>query len=280
LLEEQNKKILQSKKEIEIQKAKLESRNQTITDSIEYAKSIQDGIMNRNSFQENIPNSFVFFKPKDIVSGDFYWYTRIEDKDIIALIDCTGHGVAGAFMTVIGNSLMNQIVVEHNITDPSAILKQLDKKVMEILRQKEVRTANHSMDIALCKIDHTEKTLTFAGAKRPLYIVRNGGFEEIKGDKYTVGEYNDTPYKEFENNVIPLTAETTFYLCSDGYADQFGEKVQKKYMIKRLKRLLQTVSSKSLDNQHKSLELEMDRWKGIMEQTDDMLVIGFQVCGD
>lgn len=275
LLEAQNKEILKSKKILEIQKLKLENWNQNITDSIEYAKSIQEGIMLKNSFQENIADSFVLFRPKDIVSGDFYWYSRQKKCDIIALIDCTGHGVAGAFMTVIANATMNQIVNEQGITDPSEILKIMDLKVMEILKQKEVTTKNHSMDIALCNIDYERQLVTYAGARRPLYVVENGGLTEIKGDKFTIGEYFNTPYKEFENTEVPIKEKQTFYMSSDGYADQFGIETQKKYMTKRFKHLLVTIADKSMLEQHKSLNLEMQRWQGEMEQTDDMLVIGF-----
>ncbi|MFQ3213749.1 MAG: tetratricopeptide (TPR) repeat protein [Marivirga sp.] len=275
LLEAQNKKILESKKKLEIQKAKLENWNQHMTDSIEYARSIQEGIMLKNNFQENLAHSFVLFRPKDIVSGDFYWYARKNDSDIIALIDCTGHGVAGAFMTVIANAAMNQIVNEQKLTDPAEILMQMDEKVMDILKQKEVTTKNHSMDIALCKIDHKQQLVTYAGARRALYIVEDGALQEIKGSKYTIGEYYDTPQKSFKNTAIPFSPNQIFYMSSDGYADQFGFETQKKYMTKRFKNLLVTIAEKSMLEQHKSLNLEMQRWQGEMEQTDDMLVIGF-----
>ena len=277
LLEYQNREILKSKKAIEIQKMKLESWNRNITDSIEYAKSIQEGIMNKNNFKENLPSSFVFYKPKDIVSGDFYWYSRQEGCDILALIDCTGHGVAGAFMTVIANATMNQIVNEENEIEPHKILAKLDIKVMKILKQKEVTTTNHSMDVALCKIDYHKKTVTFAGAKRPLYVVENNTFREFKGNKFTVGEYFNSPEKKFTFQEIDIVNNQTFYLSSDGFADQFGINTQKKYLRKRFKALLESISNKSLPEQGKSLEMEMKRWQGEMEQTDDMLVIGFRV---
>ncbi|WKV10795.1 tetratricopeptide repeat protein [Marivirga harenae] len=277
LLEYQNYQILKSKQAIEIQKMKLESWNQNITDSIEYAKSIQEGIMNKNSFKENIPSSFVYYKPKDIVSGDFYWYSRQEGCDILALIDCTGHGVAGAFMTVIANATMNQIVNEEKEIEPHKILAKLDVKVMEILKQKEVTTSNHSMDVALCKIDYEKKVVTFSGAKRPLYVVENNRLTEFKGNNFTVGEYFNSPHKKFTYQEIDIEPKQTFYLSSDGYADQFGINTQKKYLRKRFKTLLESISNKSLPEQDKSLEKEMKRWQGEMEQTDDMLVIGFRV---
>jgi tetratricopeptide (TPR) repeat protein len=277
LLEYQNHQILKSKQAIEIQKMKLESWNQNITDSIEYAKSIQEGIMNKNNFKENIPSSFVYYKPKDIVSGDFYWYSRQAGCDILALIDCTGHGVAGAFMTVIANATMNQIVNEEKEIEPHKILSKLDIKVMDILKQKEVTTSNHSMDVALCKIDHKNKAVTFSGAKRPLYVVENGILREFKGNNYTVGEYYNSPDKKFTFQEIDLAQNQTFYLSSDGYADQFGINTQKKYLRKRFKSLLESISNKSMPEQEKSLDLEMKRWQGEMEQTDDMLVIGFRV---
>jgi len=277
LLEFQNREILNSKKRLEIQKQKLENWNKNITDSIEYAKSLQEGIMSKNAFSKDISSHFVLYRPKDIVSGDFYWYAKKAHCQILALIDCTGHGVAGAFMTVIGNAVMNQIINEEQITDPAEILKLMDLKVMETLKQKKVTTKNHSMDVALCKIDNFNKELTFAGAKRPLYIIENEILREIKGDKYTIGEYFDTPDKHFHTHTIPIKSDQTFYLSSDGYADQFGFETQKKYMVKRFKNLLLRVADKSMLEQHKSLELEMQRWQGEMEQTDDMLVIGFRL---
>lgn len=277
LLEYQNQQILKSKQAIEIQKMKLESWNQNITDSIEYAKSIQEGIMNKNNFKENIPSSFVFYKPKDIVSGDFYWYSRQAGCDILALIDCTGHGVAGAFMTVIANATMNQIVNEEREIEPHKILAKLDVKVMDILKQKEVTTSNHSMDVALCKIDYENKLVTFSGAKRPLYVVENHNLKEFKGNNFTVGEYFNSPDKKFTYQEIDIEENQTFFLSSDGFADQFGINTQKKYLRKRFKSLLENISNKSLPEQRKSLEMEMKRWQGEMEQTDDMLVIGFRV---
>ncbi|WMN13055.1 tetratricopeptide repeat protein [Marivirga salinae] len=277
LLEYQNYEIRKSKRAIEIQKMKLESWNRNITDSIEYAKSIQEGIMNKNNFKENLSASFVYYKPKDIVSGDFYWYSRQEGCDILALIDCTGHGVAGAFMTVIANATMNQIVNEEKEIEPHKILTKLDIKVMEILKQKEVTTTNHSMDVALCKIDYVNKSVTFSGAKRPLYVVENNTLKEFKGNNFTVGEYFNTPDKKFTFQEIDIEENQTFYLSSDGFADQFGFNTQKKYLRKRFKTLLEGISNKSMPEQCKSLELEMKRWQGEMEQTDDMLVIGFRV---
>ncbi|WP_434547029.1 tetratricopeptide repeat protein [Marivirga sp.] len=277
LLEYQNHQILKSKQAIEIQKMKLESWNQNITDSIEYAKSIQEGIMNKNNFKENIPSSFVYYQPKDIVSGDFYWYSRQAGCDILALIDCTGHGVAGAFMTVIANATMNQIVNEEKEIEPHKILTKLDIKVMDILKQKEVTTSNHSMDVALCKIDHKKKVVTFSGAKRPLYVVEDGVLREFKGNNFTVGECFNSPDKKFTFQEIDLAQNQTFYLSSDGYADQFGINTQKKYLRKRFKSLLESISKKSMPEQEKSLDLEMKRWQGEMEQTDDMLVIGIRV---
>ena len=277
LLEYQNQQILKSKKALEIQKMKLESWNRDITDSIEYSKSIQEGIMNNNSFQDNIQKSFVYYRPKDIVSGDFYWYSRQNGFDIIALIDCTGHGVAGAFMTVIANAIMNQIVNEENETEPARILGLLDKKVMDILKQKEVTKTNHSMDVALCRIDHQNKELVFAGAKRPLYLIENNQLIELKGNKYTIGEYYNSPDKQFDQRHIQLNGQQTFYISSDGFPDQFGQNLQKKYMSKRFKNLLTLISEKSMAEQCKSLALEMQRWQGAMEQTDDMLVSGFRL---
>ncbi|GAA5023071.1 hypothetical protein GCM10011506_05660 [Marivirga lumbricoides] len=274
LLEQQHEQILLSKRAIELQKIKLESWNQNITDSIEYAKNIQEGIMNHHNFESNLSDSFIFYKPKDIVSGDFYWYSQLNNIDMLVLVDCTGHGVAGAFMTVIANAVLNQIVNEQKMTDPATILKMMDCKVMETLKQKEISMRNHSMDMSICKIDKKEGVLTYAGAKRPLYIISEGEIEVIKGNKYTIGEYYESPHKEFTNKEISIHPKLKIYLSSDGFADQFGHSVEKKYMTSRFKNLLKAISEKNMKQQGISLGLEMQRWQGEMEQTDDMLVIG------
>ena len=153
----------------------------------------------------------------------------------------------------------------------------LDEKVMEILKQKEVTTKTYSMEVALCRIDYENKTLTFSGAKRPLYVVENEKLFEFKGNNFSIGDYYNKTKKKFTFQEIDLNDNQVFYLSSDGYADQFGMETQKKYLSKRFKKLLENLSSKSFPEQSKNIQLEMKRWQGEMEQTDDMLVIGFSI---
>ena len=270
LLEQQNR-------DIEAQKEIIENKNQDITDSIQYAKSVQEAIINRNDISRGLPNAFVLFKPKDIVSGDFYWYSKNGSKQIVAVLDCTGHGVAGAFMTIIGNSILNQLVNEQDIWDPAEILHRLDWKVRDTLRHHKAKSTSHGMDVGLCCINSNDNTITFCGARRPLYYIRNNQFFEVKGNKFSISdslvEYN----KIFDNQQIPYNKGDVFYLTSDGYADQFGGEQNRKYMVKKLKQFLLKFHQDTMQNQEERLEIEIDNWKGFNEQTDDMLVIGFKV---
>ncbi len=257
-------------------RALLASKNQEITESIHYAQSVQDAILDRESIARSFPQSFIFYKPKDIVSGDFYWHSKLNGYDILATVDCTGHGVAGAFMTVIGNSLLNQIVVENHETNPAKILEQLDLKLRQTLRDKQVDISNHGMDIAICKIDKSDRMLTFAGARSNLYVIHDGTIEEIKGDRHTIGEVRNNEQKAFQQQSIAYHADDLFYLSSDGFADQFGENPNKKFMKKKFKALLTSIHQTPLENQGSLLEEALVDWQGDIEQTDDILVLGIK----
>jgi serine phosphatase RsbU (regulator of sigma subunit) len=224
---------------------------------------------------KNLPNSFIFHKPKDIVSGDFYWYHHEGDYDILAVLDCTGHGVAGAFMAIMANSILNQIINESRVSQPREILAELDRKVLAALKQQEVQQSNHDMDVAICHIDNHTKKLTFAGAKRPLYQLRDNELVEIKGSKSGIAESLDRENQEFKDLEIEHQPGDTFYISSGGYADQFGGEDNKKYMIKNFKEFLRKSYQTPLSGQAEALEAEIKGWAGDIEQTDDILVIGF-----
>ncbi len=257
-------------------RALLASKNREITESIKYAQSVQQAILDRESIQKSFPESFIFFRPKDIVSGDFYWHCKLNGWDILATVDCTGHGVAGAFMTVIGNSLLNQIIVENQEADPARILEQLDIKLKETLKERQVDLNKHGMDIAICRIDKRRKTLTFAGARSDLYTIKGGSFEEIKGDRHTIGENINGSTKSFRQHQVSLNKNDLFYLSSDGFADQFGENPNKKFMKKSFKELLTSIWSKPLSEQEACLDETLNAWQGTQEQTDDILVMGIR----
>jgi serine phosphatase RsbU (regulator of sigma subunit) len=276
LLEVQNEEITKSKSELEKQKHIIEEKNRDITDSINYAKGVQDAILNQKEFEEYLNDAFIYFRPKDIVSGDFYWYYRKKDYDIIAAVDCTGHGVAGAFMTIIGNSLLNQIVVESEERSPAKILKQLDDKVMKTLAHRQV--SSHGMDAAICCLDRKKSKVVFAGAKRPLYqVLTDGELREFKGNKVGIGDELSEMSRNFDDKEITFVKGDTFYMFSDGYPDQFGGPVQKKFMTRRFKKLIVENNQKEMREVSGILSHEMSEWMNGEEQTDDMLVIGFRV---
>lgn len=269
LLEKQNSKLEQ-------QKLVIEDKNQNITESIDYAKSVQRSLLQFQISSEKLSRSFVLFKPKDIVSGDFFWYADMGDVDIVAAVDCTGHGVAGAFMTVIGISSLEQIINRDKIYDPALILAQLNHQVRNALKQREKTDTDHGMDVAICKIDRVNNQVVFAGANRPLYFFKNGKFEELKGNKRTIGEMGGADEVLFDNHTIDLSDSETFYLTSDGYADQFGGEKGKKFMVGRFKQLLNEIQVLTIPEQKQKLNHTIKEWKKDHEQTDDILVVGFK----
>ncbi len=262
------------------QKAIVEQKNKDILDSIEYAKRIQFSLLQPiETIQSYLPNSFVLFIGKDIVSGDFYWFKVKNDWVYIAAVDCTGHGVPGAFMSVMGNTLLNQIMAENLHIMPDEVLNQLHLKLNETLNRMGTSGDNQprdGMDIALCAIHVEKREVVFAGANRPLYLVQNGILEEIKGDKFPIGG-NQYGEQEFTAKSFVLNAGDSFYISSDGYADQFGGTEGKKFMTKKLKMLLEQNASLPMNEQKEQLLNTHLEWKGKHEQTDDILVIGIRL---
>ncbi|MCC6371764.1 MAG: SpoIIE family protein phosphatase, partial [Bacteroidia bacterium] len=263
--------------EIKKQERIIIQKNKDITDSISYAKKIQHAILPREAvIKSKLPNSFVLYITKDIVSGDFYWFVHFSEFSIIAAVDCTGHGVPGAFMSIIGYSLLNRIINEKKITDPSEILLELNNGVLEILHKKDSES-NDGMDLAICKINHTQKTLEFAGAMRPLWIVNNGELTEIKGDKTPIGtrqKERDEPIR-YTTHTMPIKEGDHFYMFTDGYCDQFGGVDNRKYSTGRLKTFLLANQQLSFSQLERKLREEHLQWKGKNFQVDDILLIGF-----
>jgi PAS domain S-box-containing protein len=254
-------------------------KNKDITDSISYARKIQYAFLpNINVINTYLPNSFVLYLTKDIVSGDFYWFTRIDDCSIIAAVDCTGHGVPGAFMSLIGYNLLNKIVNEQKITDPKDVLLELNKGVLEALYKNDSESKD-GMDIAICKINHRNNTMYFAGAMRPLWIINSSGLVEIKGDKIPIGtKQSDRDDKiAYTTHTIELREGEAYYIFTDGYADQFGGLKDKKYSSTKFKELLVKNASLDFKTQEQNIKQEHYEWKDINEQVDDILVIGFTV---
>jgi len=258
---------------------KLEHAYTEIKDSINYAKRIQDSILPADEMiAEAFKDSFVFYKPKDIVCGDFYWFAQRNDELLIAAIDCTGHGVPGAIMTVIGNAILNQITSVADTTDPSKILTHLDKKLQETFSHgaNEGLSIKDGMDAAVCRYRINKHEISFAGAKRPLYMFKNGELIEIKGTKAPIGSFIDNYDKHFTTQKITMNPGDTIYMFTDGVQDQFGGDEGKKFMVGRFRNLLIDIQPLTMKEQRKKVEETLAGWQGDHEQTDDMLLIGIR----
>ncbi len=255
----------------------LREQKQEIEDSINYAQRIQNAILPlEEEMKKWIPQSFVLFRPKDIVSGDFYWFTKLDNKLVIICADCTGHGVPGAFMSMIGSDRLNIIVEERKITNPGLILAELSRAIKKSLKQDgQAESTKDGMDAAICTIDLDSKEMLYSGANRPLWIVQNGEVSEIKATKVAVAGF--TPDDQiFAEHKISLTPDLKFYMTSDGYADQFGGERGKKLKVKKMKELLLEICNKEFDGQKAHLDHYLVDWMGDHEQIDDVCVVGFQ----
>jgi serine phosphatase RsbU (regulator of sigma subunit) len=259
----------------------VEEKNKDITDSIRYAKRLQSAILKpENSITSYYEDGFIFFKPKDIVSGDFYWFEKFGNLLLVAAADCTGHGVPGAFMSIIGCNLLSQAVNEYAITKPSAILNSLNKGLSKVLQQKQdghSDSVKDGMDIALCVFNSEKMTLEYAGAYNPMWIVREGKMLEFKADKFPVGAFVDNHIRIFKDHEISMQKGDYVYLFSDGYADQFGGPEGKKFKYKQLQKLFTDNYSKPASEQKLILERTFESWAGDLEQVDDVLVIGIKI---
>lgn len=271
-------------KKLEIAYQNIEEKNKDITDSINYAKQIQQAIL---PFKERFEkyfnqNYFILFQPRDIVSGDFYWSTEKDNLLFLAVVDCTGHGVPGAFMSMVASAALSNIVNEKHITEPGKILTTLHKDIRKALNQ-ESGTNRDGMDLALCVIDFNTNKLHFAGANNSLLIIKknknstNFELEEIKGNNFSIGGMQVEKERNFETQEIYFEKEYSFYLTTDGFADQFGGPKGKKFKSKNMKELLISVQSKSLTEQKNLIYNEFLNWKGELEQVDDICIVGFKL---
>jgi len=307
-LEEKNTVI--EKKSDQLQEAfnKIEDQNIKITQSITYAQEIQKALFPpQNTLRNYIPESFIYFKPVDLVSGDFYWFREIDDhadlyedkedyasrlqtsndngaglipvdnnKFILSAVDCTGHGVPGAFMSMIGYNLLDEITGT-GVSKPGKILRELHKGIRRTLKQEETNNRD-GMDLSLCVINKNKQTVEFAGAKNPLVYIQNGEAKVIKGDRVPVGGVQSEKERYFNESVIKVDKPTWFYIFSDGYVDQFGGPHNRKFLLKNLKKLLLEIHHKPMKEQEQILAQNLDDWMGDEEnQIDDILVIGFKL---
>ncbi len=260
------------------QKAEIEYRKKEIQDSINYARYIQFAVLpEKDEIKKFFKESFVFYKPKDVVSGDFFWICNTQQQLLLAAADCTGHGVPGAFMSMIGMYELNNVVLEKRIQEPGKILSAVNVSLKNRLKQEgnEIKPRD-GMDIALCAFDKEKPLVSFSGANRPLLIVRDNQLLEYKATKAAIGGYTSAE-KVFDNIEIELEREDCLYLFTDGYADQYGGEKNKKLTTKKFKQLLLSISSLPMSQQHETLENHFNQWKKDLEQLDDILVIGIRV---
>jgi serine phosphatase RsbU (regulator of sigma subunit) len=291
-IDERNEELKQTNEELastlelaENRQKEIEKKNEDITASIVYAKRIQSAML---PFEEVIGESlgqeqfFILYKPRDIVSGDFYWFAEIEDeltnhkKIVFAVADCTGHGVPGAFMSMIGNELLNEIVIEKNISSPDLILNHLHDKIRYVLKQGQ-SDSKDGMDISVCVINKQNQTLEFAGANNPMYWVYDINLNDIKADKLPIGGEQRSKERTYTKHTLPLVTGSIIYLFSDGFQDQFGGTEDKKFMVKHFRNLLFSIYQESMSTQKAMLDKTITDWIGNGKQTDDITVVGIRV---
>lgn len=283
---DQNEELRTQKEEIgsqrdamQFQKELIEKQNRDIIGSIHYAQGIQSAMLPTDAdIKRLFPQSFVLFLPRDIVSGDFYWAAEVNGKKIIAAVDCTGHGVPGALMSLVGDTNLNQIVLQDGVTDPAEILNRLHDGVNNYLKQSLTKNED-GMDAAVVVIDEQNNVVQFAGAKNPLVIVNeHQEVELVKGDRMSIGGRRITQIEEgFTSHQVVYDTKNTYYIFSDGYQDQFGGARDKKLMVKTFRELLQKASLQEMDDQQFFLKDYFEDWKNGNSQTDDVLLIGFKL---
>ncbi len=260
------------------QREELAIKNKNITDSIRYAQKIQEALLPDNEyFKKLMPESFVLLQPKDIVSGDFYWISEAKGMIFIVSADCTGHGVPGALMSMIGFEMLGKVIHDQGISHPSDILSVLSSGI-ETSFSRHVRDPllKEGIDIGLVMVDKKNKNAEFAGAFSTLYLIRDNRLTEIKGNRMTVGVRGSGPDSEFMNHFIELEDNDRIYLFTDGYPDQFGGPKGKKFMYRRFKHLLLTIHESPMKQQMKFLHETLKLWMGDIGQVDDIQIIGIQ----
>ena len=275
----QHERIEEINTTLQYQNEKIQTSHKRITDSISYAKRIQEQLLpKKNKIDEQIIENFILYQPKDIVSGDFYWFVHLDGVSYLAIADCTGHGVPGAFLSFIGHSTLNKAMFEKGMTEPYLLLNYLSIEVNRALQSEGgVFGMKNGMDLTLCAFDLEKKTVRFSGARNPLIHIREGNIERYKTNPQSIGESFDEQFTSFSQQEIELKKGDCIYLYSDGFADQFGGKEGKKYMSKYFREKLLQIYLLPMKEQKQVLKKELSDWKGGNVQTDDVLVFGMKV---
>ena len=255
----------------------LLDKNKDVTDSIYYAQRIQQSILQTPELlKKYFSESFLLYKPKDIVSGDYYWFYEDDIYKYIAVVDCTGHGVPGAMMSMVANSMFKEVFINRKISNPSEILKALDEELEKTINKNQDATFNDGMDVSLIRIDKSTSELVFAGAFRSVLIVSKNEITELKGSRYPIGFYSGIE-KKFDSVVYKLKKGDSIYLFTDGFIDQFGGEKNKKLNKLNFRDLLNTINDMKMDEQEAFLEYSFNNWKQDLDQTDDVLVVGIRI---
>ena len=277
-IEAQRDEIQRQKELAELQTNRITKQNKDITDSIEYAKHIQIALFpDKITLQKILKDGFCLFKPKDIVSGDFYWVAKVENKSVIVAADCTGHGVPGAFMSIIGINFLNEIIFDEHIIKPSDILNELRKKIIKTLvHANRIEESKDGMDMSLIVVDYDNMKLEYAGAYNHLYYIRDHMLNTIKADRIPVG-LSDKSIAPFTNHIIDIQKGDVFYMFTDGYADQFGGPQRKKFRVGNLREFLLEIHEKDMPEQKRALFETFINWKDRQPQVDDVLAIGVRI---
>lgn len=275
--EELTRLVDERTKELKVRNEEITIKNREITDNVNYAKRIQTAILpDLNKVYDAFNDSFVLYLPKDIVSGDFYSFFQTDNSVILIAADCTGHGVTGAFLSVVGSSLFTQIINEKKITEPGLILDALHEQMIATLNQRNTDSTD-GMDVSICSFESNTKLLKYAGANRPLWIIRKGELMIFNPNKFPVGGLQINHEENFQSHEIQMEENDAFYIFTDGYADQFGGENGKKLMTKKFKEILLSIQHLDMKEQKKYLGNHLEKWKGEHEQVDDVLVIGVRV---
>lgn len=278
MLTVQNEKIRQQNRIIEKAHSILENKSKDITESILYARRIQQAILpQEDEIKMVFPNSFVFFRPKDVVSGDFYWFSQVNGLYILAVADSTGHGVPGAFMSMIGNDMLNQVVNDGSVSNPAEALELMDTKIGKALSKgRNSSEMKEGIEMAMVAFDRGFGSLHFSGAGRPLFVLRKGEILEYKPTNQTLGIFSACR-EPFRLHTIPLEKNDIVYLFTDGFSDQFGGPRNKKFLTKRFRELLLLIASKPMDEQKMAIENTFEGWKGKQKQVDDICIVGIKI---
>jgi len=277
-LRQQNKKLFEDVVEANLSlEKKVIARTREITDSIQYASRIQNALLpSSKELDKLLPSYFILNKPRNIVSGDYYWVANKDNKVIVTVADCTGHGVPGAFMSILGIAYLNEILSKSTAVRANEILNQLRGQVIKSLRQTgKTDEARDGMEIALCVVDFEKKKLQYSGAFRPLYLIRDNELMELKGDTMPIGFYDDDD-SSFKNEELNFLENDIIYMFSDGYVDQLGGPDRKTFKSGKFKQLLIDIHKKPLQEQKRILEFQFDEWKNNNEQIDDIMVMGMR----